>query len=729
MGGTPNRARRPEWRGTNSAERCSEVVPVAGFVAWFFACLGAVSMSCTPPTPHPGRPHLELGGLRPREVEPHVIRPADFGSSTIDPTLLVRPDPRRTWSGVVITIANVPALSWTVDDVLIEANLPANGYPMVALDTRTLSNGRHVLGVEIEVGLTGRTALRRTGFSVWNPTFVRPTGLGTFVDATSVAGMDELVHEGHSPTENRFPGAVAADFNQDGRADIFAWLAGTTVFFFQDAPWSFHRQDGPALADMSTAGVADLDGDGDPDLVVAGRGLHVFRNDRGAFTEVTALVGVPASVASATNYRGLTFADLDGDGLTDILVGQMDCSGGPSAVLHAEGSMHYVDLAETLALAAPEGATYGFAVDPVDEGGALQIWAFREGCTRVPTQHLAILPGATGTTDLEPELPLPASPMGSSWLDVDDDGALELWLSGDTVSGAWRGGWSTDDVAPYAGLDSFFGNGQTPVAGWSQVLLDVDADGRLDVFVPHDRSDPTLDGAGARHALFRHDPSGPFTDIAEQLGLGATASCRSAFGADLDDDGDLDLLTGCTDGVHVLRNDVMTVGALATLHLRGTLSTADGLHARVRSLATGQTQIVRGGGETFANGVTAVPVRRVDAPFEVLWPSGLTQEVPAEDGSAWSAAEPPVARVTPRRVLPGAAVEVEVNPSLAGAPGSAVTVEVEGGSITWATPLTLAPDGYWRGTLTVPSTPTTLVLTLRVGTRALGIHPTLYVRP
>lgn len=582
------------------------------------AGLVLLGLGCGAPDPSPAtdRPVVVPPADPPRVLAPPRYAPPVVRPLVFDPTLLLRPDPRRAWAGTVVLVANVPAVSWWIDRELVDTNVPVTGRPVAAIDTTILADGPHTLGVETDGPTAGTLAIRETAFIVSNAPSLPPPTLGEFVDATAPSGLAELLGESHPFGSTRFPGAIAADFDGDGDLDVFAWIAATTMLFFQEAPWTFRPEAGPPIARLSTAAAGDLDADGDPDLVVAGEGLALFRNDGGTLTDVTALSGMPAGVSAATNYRGLTLADVDGDGLTDILAAQMNCDGGASAVLHAEGDLHFVDIADALALTCADGATYGFAVDPVDDSGALEIWAFREGCTPIRTQHLAVLPGASATANLEPLVTLHIAPMGSSWLDADGDGALDLWLSGDLSSSAWRLGRSADDVAPYVGLDCSFGNGSTPVSGWSQVLLDVDADGRTDVFVPHDRSDPSFDGTGSRHGLFRSDRSGRFADIATQVGLAAPARCRAAFGADLDADGDIDILTGCTDGVHVLRNDVIAPGRLATLQLVGALSNPDGLHARVRGRGGAWTQLVRGGGQTYANGVASLAIRRSDAPLE-----------------------------------------------------------------------------------------------------------------
>jgi hypothetical protein len=58
---------------------------------------------------------------------------------------------------------------------------------------------------------------------------------------------------------------------------------------------------------------ADVDGDGDLDLFVGfqqGKPNRLYRNDRGTFTDVAAVVGV----ADLTDTRAAAWGDFDGDG-------------------------------------------------------------------------------------------------------------------------------------------------------------------------------------------------------------------------------------------------------------------------------------------------------------------------------------------------------------------------------------------------------------------------------
>jgi hypothetical protein len=72
-------------------------------------------------------------------------------------------------------------------------------------------------------------------------------------------------------------------------------------------------------------------------------------------------------------------------------------------------------------------------------------------------------------------------------------------------------------------------------------LADVDADGDLDLFMPH-RYGPAV--------LYENDGQGRFTDMTDRVGLGGLVAARSGYFFDWDNDGDLDLLVLTGERMH-----------------------------------------------------------------------------------------------------------------------------------------------------------------------------------
>src|SRR5262245_10082721 len=122
---------------------------------------------------------------------------------------------------------------------------------------------------------------------------------------------------------NNGSGVAAGDFNNDGWVDLFfASLNARNRLFQNLGDWTFAdvtRQAGLKFKPLfyRSAVFADLDGDGWLDLLVgtASEGVQCFLNDgHGHFTEATASAGTATRFANET----LALADIDGNGTLDL---------------------------------------------------------------------------------------------------------------------------------------------------------------------------------------------------------------------------------------------------------------------------------------------------------------------------------------------------------------------------------------------------------------------------
>ncbi len=152
----------------------------------------------------------------------------------------------------------------------------------------------------------------------------RNDGAGRFTDVSVAAGL-------HTAFGNGL-GVVCADFDGDGREDVFVANDGTpNQLWMQQADGTFKDRalvSGCAmdLAGFAKAGMgtdsADFDDDGDPDLLVANLVSEtdsVFHNQRGMFMDRTASSGLAAATAGFTRF-GVGFVDFDDDGFLDLFI-------------------------------------------------------------------------------------------------------------------------------------------------------------------------------------------------------------------------------------------------------------------------------------------------------------------------------------------------------------------------------------------------------------------------
>ncbi|MFV0258215.1 MAG: FG-GAP repeat domain-containing protein [Acidimicrobiales bacterium] len=183
-------------------------------------------------------------------------------------------------------------------------------------------------------------------------------GPGELVDATAEFGLDDALVgiRGHA--------AAVADVNGDGRDDLFV---GT----FADRDPADYRERGAAgpapdrlllgsadgfvvdrgfegrLGRTAGATFADLDNDGDPDLVVS-RNVRdgdrqdapseIYRNDDGRLTPVTVL-------DARRGGRDVAAADLDRDGRLDLVLVEDRWSGGSTALFRNVGELRFEEMA------------------------------------------------------------------------------------------------------------------------------------------------------------------------------------------------------------------------------------------------------------------------------------------------------------------------------------------------------------------------------------------------
>lgn len=150
-------------------------------------------------------------------------------------------------------------------------------------------------------------------------------GDGTFRDVSQASGILSQPGKGM--------GAGAADYDLDGRPDIFVSNDKLFNFFFHNLGGVKFEEKafdiGVALAEhgnmISGMGVdfRDLDNDGYPDIVMVALDNETFpvflNTGKGSFREVTAQTGMTALSRTMAGY-GPALADFDNDGWKDLLV-------------------------------------------------------------------------------------------------------------------------------------------------------------------------------------------------------------------------------------------------------------------------------------------------------------------------------------------------------------------------------------------------------------------------
>ena len=439
-------------------------------------------------------------------------------------------------------------------------------------------------------------------------------------------------------------------FDADGDGDLDAFFTGRQDLRFYlnlSAGFFADTTDGAGLAgDLGESpagcGAADLDGDGDRDLLVTFNrdDTRLFLNDgRAHFSDASAAFGL-----SGWGQSSVTFEDLDRDGRLDVLLAGAR-EGRTQLLANLGGTLQDRTPPELRAVE----HSWGGALFDADNDDLPDLFLGTDGDERETGDLFLRNDGAFAFVPSD-GIGNTVSAMGIAVADVDADGFLDLYVTNIGHHSLWHndGAGGFVDLATATGV--WGDRGET--AGWGGFFLDVDDDGRLDLFkanggfsLPLGTMDNFQRKDRERNQLFVPrrdvDPVLPglsrFVDVAERLGLADEGSALGSAWADLDGDGRLDLVVANREGapVRVYRNRGVEGGldpGRLRLRLRPLGDEIDGLGARVHLEACGAVQegLVTGGPSVFSQGETVVHFGlggcTEDLAVRVRWPDGESQE-------------------------------------------------------------------------------------------------------
>jgi hypothetical protein len=312
-----------------------------------------------------------------------------------------------------------------------------------------------------------------------------------FVDVTDRAGLAVGGPAEPPRPEDLDGGAAVADLDRDGDHDLLLTSAGPAS--------GLYRNDGGRFTDISrasrldrlehatAASFADVDGDGDLDAFVGGPGTAFGRllvNDgSGRFADESrarGVVGRPAATAGERRVRGVDFGDVDGDGDLDLLVTDWNSSAVVAAAVAGAGPEGFATQCEYAAFLRREYDRG--SVEPTGDS------------------RLFLNDGSGSFEDRTREWGLAglgvALPLTPQFHDLDGDGRLDLVVAGDVcTSRVYRneGDRFLDHTA-----SSGAGTADNGMGSW---LQDLDGDARPDWLVTS-IGYPTADGSCPRVSLF-----------------------------------------------------------------------------------------------------------------------------------------------------------------------------------------------------------------------------------
>jgi hypothetical protein len=429
---------------------------------------------------------------------------------------------------------------------------------------------------------------------------------GTFTDVTDKAG---LRHSGWGQ------GCCVGDYDNDGWDDLFVTYYGKNVLYHNNGNGTFTDVTkqagmiGPSEFSTSAAWV-DYDKDGKLDLVVSnyvqwspqgdlyctldgtrksyctpesykGSSARLWHNlGNGKFEDVTQKVGM---FDNTSKSLGVTILDYDNDGWPDILIAN-DTQ--PNKLYRNNGNGTFTEKAVQAGVA--------FSEDGVARAG-----------------------------------------MGVSAGDYDRSGRESLVISNfsNQMLSLYHNegnGLFVDEAAR-----AEVGRASLLTLGFSCFFFDYDLDGWQDIFVANGHIEEDIERVQKRIKyrqpphLFRNLGNGKFAEVTDQMGPSFSTSRvdRGAAYADIDNDGDLDLLIMTNAGPALLfRNDGGTNQSLR-VKLVGTRSNRDGIGAVVRVTSSGgrQSQMLKSGGYLSSSELVltfGLGSDRKASSVEIAWPSG-----------------------------------------------------------------------------------------------------------
>ena len=458
-------------------------------------------------------------------------------------------------------------------------------------------------------------------------------GTGRFTNVTIGSGLDVPLYGN---------GVGCGDFNNDGKVDVFISCVGSNHLFRNEGGGKFRditEEAGVAGGETSwssSCGWFDYDLDQDLDLFVCnyiewsreidasmeftldgklraygrptdfkGAFPYLYRNDGdGKFTDVSEPAGVqvrdPNTGVPASKSLGVTFADVNSDGLCDIVVANDTVQ---NLLLLNQPGGTFIESA----------ATSGIAFD--NSGAARGAMGIDSAFFR-NTDALGIVIGNFAT----------------------EMTALYVCQAPGAAIPVFRDEAVSNGLGPVTRTDLKFG----------VLFLDADLDGRIDLFENngHLEEDIQVVQASQHYAQLPHllwncgpDFDSEFVMLPEDktsVDFVKRMVGRGASMADIDADGDLDLMLFSSGGhPRLLRNQQQTGNHWLRVRLHGTSSNHHAIGAQVDLTLADGTVLIR----------TVMPTRsyqsQVELPvtfglgkadtyesLKIHWPDGLLQELP-----------------------------------------------------------------------------------------------------
>ena len=451
----------------------------------------------------------------------------------------------------------------------------------------------------------------KTDPKFWNRLY-RQNADGTFSDVTEKAGLSGM------PQNQYDMGVAVGDYDNDGFEDLYVTGFGHNTLYHNNGNGTFSdvtkKAGVPGGGWSASAGFVDYDNDGQLDLFVTRYVDWTFKTNRycgekrpgyraychpdnydgmsnilyhnngdGTFTDVSDRAGIAKSVGKGL---GVSFADYDGDGLTDIYVAN----------------------------------------------DSVQCFLFHNNGTGTFTE-VGLLAGVGYNEDGKT-----FAGMGIDFSDYDNDGLPDVIVTDLSNERYMLYRNNGDGTFRETTNQSGIGGATLAFAGWSARFVDYDNDGWKDLFVAQSHVMDTIEKTSPnlkyqQPPLMLKNQGGRFVRVTPGEAFHKEWAGRGAAFGDIDNDGDIDIVvSNAGQYAYLLRNDGGNRNHWLGIQAVGTKSNRDGIGARVKVVSSSLTQhftINTAVGYLSASDKRLIVGLGSDTSaklVEVHWPSGIVQK-------------------------------------------------------------------------------------------------------
>ncbi|MEI8288547.1 MAG: FG-GAP-like repeat-containing protein [Verrucomicrobiota bacterium] len=386
------------------------------------------------------------------------------------------------------------------------------------------------------------------GLTAWSAIPFLPTflGAGPITNSSLAARLD--LPTGSGPSQ-----AVIADMDGDGKPDVIiadCYAGQVSIYRNISTNGSLTAGSFASRVDLLisvaaqtspyTLQVADLDGDGRLDIVALNADsniVSIFRNISSPGSLTTNSFAPRMDLPAGNTLRALAVRDLNGDGLPEIVTANQN-SPGSISVFQNQSTTGNISFAARVDLVAGNGPA-GLAIGDLDGDGNPDLAVVNAGNATISVLRNLGTGGniTTNSFAAKVDFACPANPFPIAIGDMDGDSKLDLVVG--SASGQMISVFRNTATVGSLTTGSFAARVDFAAAGWVNTIAlgDLDGDGKLDIALGSQIS--------SVFSIFKNISTlGSFTtaSLASRLDYGAGVNPYGISIGDLDNDGRPDVV-------------------------------------------------------------------------------------------------------------------------------------------------------------------------------------------